>query len=182
MGNNKLATTPHFPILDGLRGVAALIVVCFHFCEPLATSHLTQIVNHSYLAVDFFCGNCSWLLLLYIHSYLFHYQWTLEDGRICKFLGDLSYPLYMVHSCEYLNNRIKADYRLIKWRNRYMLGITSFESTHKNTNRYWNGEHDRERNKSTFLLIINAADRPFSFSADYNQLNKINGNTYMYYK
>lgn len=45
---------PHFPILDGLRGVAALIVVAFHIFEAHATSHLDQFINHGYLAVDFF--------------------------------------------------------------------------------------------------------------------------------
>jgi peptidoglycan/LPS O-acetylase OafA/YrhL len=44
----------HYEILDGLRGVAAVMVVIFHFLEPLSTSHLDQIVNHGYLAVDFF--------------------------------------------------------------------------------------------------------------------------------
>ncbi len=44
----------HYDILDGLRGVAAVMVVAFHLMEPLAKSHQTQIINHGYLAVDFF--------------------------------------------------------------------------------------------------------------------------------
>jgi len=44
----------HFHLLDGLRGVAALMVLVFHIFEAFATSHLDQIVNHGYLAVDFF--------------------------------------------------------------------------------------------------------------------------------
>lgn len=51
--NNELATKPHYPILDGLRGVAAIIVVTFHLTEPLGTGHLDILVNHGYLAVDF---------------------------------------------------------------------------------------------------------------------------------
>lgn len=47
-------TKPHYNILDGLRGVAALTVVCFHLFEAYATSHLDQKINHGYLAVDFF--------------------------------------------------------------------------------------------------------------------------------
>lgn len=46
-------TKPHYNILDGLRGVAALTVVCFHLFEAYATSHLDQKINHGYLAVDF---------------------------------------------------------------------------------------------------------------------------------
>lgn len=45
---------PHYKILDGLRGVAAIMVVCFHIFEAFATSHVDQIINHGYLAVDFF--------------------------------------------------------------------------------------------------------------------------------
>ncbi len=71
MDNNKLATKPHYPILDGLRGVAALIVVCFHLCEPLATSHLTQIINHGYLAVDFF-----FLLSGFVIGYAYDDRWS----------------------------------------------------------------------------------------------------------
>ncbi len=47
-------TKPHYNILDGLRGVAALMVVCFHLFEAFATSHVDQRINHGYLAVDFF--------------------------------------------------------------------------------------------------------------------------------
>lgn len=45
---------PHFHILDGLRGVAALLVVVFHVGEGFATSAVDQFLNHGYLAVDFF--------------------------------------------------------------------------------------------------------------------------------
>lgn len=47
-------TKPHYHLLDGLRGIAAITVVCFHVFEAFATSHLDQIINHGYLAVDFF--------------------------------------------------------------------------------------------------------------------------------
>ncbi|WP_321333204.1 acyltransferase [uncultured Bacteroides sp.] len=45
----------HYEILDGLRGVAAVMVVCFHLCEAHSGgNHLEQLINHGYLAVDFF--------------------------------------------------------------------------------------------------------------------------------
>ena len=44
----------HYAVLDGLRGVASVMVVIFHLLEPLSTGHLDQIINHGYLAVDFF--------------------------------------------------------------------------------------------------------------------------------
>ena len=47
-------TKPHYHLLDGLRGVAALTVICYHIGEAFATSYADQAVNHGYLAVDFF--------------------------------------------------------------------------------------------------------------------------------
>ena len=43
---------PHYAILDGLRGVAALVVIWYHVFEGFATSPLDQHFNHGYLAVD----------------------------------------------------------------------------------------------------------------------------------
>lgn len=70
MNNNALPTKPHYQVLDGLRGVAAIIVVWFHLCEPHATSHLTQWINHGYLAVDFF-----FLLSGYVIGYAYDDRW-----------------------------------------------------------------------------------------------------------
>ncbi|XHR95586.1 acyltransferase family protein [Mucilaginibacter sp. UC70_90] len=70
MDNNKLITKPHYPILDGLRGVAAIIVVTFHLTEPLGSGHLDIIVNHGYLAVDFF-----FLLSGFVIGYAYDDRW-----------------------------------------------------------------------------------------------------------
>lgn len=70
MQNASITTKPHYPILDGLRGVAALIVVAFHILEAHATSHLDQIINHGYLAVDFF-----FLLSGFVISYAYDDRW-----------------------------------------------------------------------------------------------------------
>lgn len=51
---NLLETRPHFEILDGLRGIAAVVVVVFHFMEIAITDYSRNIVAHGYLAVDFF--------------------------------------------------------------------------------------------------------------------------------
>lgn len=52
--NIYLASKPRFEILDGLRGVAALMVIFFHCFETYVPLIGTQIINHGYLAVDFF--------------------------------------------------------------------------------------------------------------------------------
>lgn len=54
MNTNLLASKPRFEILDGLRGVAAIIVVMFHLFETYSAGPCSQILNHGYLAVDFF--------------------------------------------------------------------------------------------------------------------------------
>jgi Predicted acyltransferases len=48
-------TKSHYQVLDGLRGVAALTVIAFHLFEIFSKGdHSKQIINHGYLAVDFF--------------------------------------------------------------------------------------------------------------------------------
>ena len=60
MSNSKISaaafadTKPHYDLLDGLRGVAALMVIFYHVFEAFATSPIDQQFNHGYLAVDFF--------------------------------------------------------------------------------------------------------------------------------
>lgn len=50
----SLNTKPHYEILDGLRGVAAVMVVTFHLFEAHSAGRFVQVINHGYLAVDFF--------------------------------------------------------------------------------------------------------------------------------
>ena len=49
-----LESKPRYEILDGLRGVAALLVVAYHLFESHSGDPKTQLLNHGYLAVDFF--------------------------------------------------------------------------------------------------------------------------------
>lgn len=61
----------HYEILDALRGVAALTVVLFHLLETFTnTNHLVQIINHGYLAVDFF-----FLLSGFVIGYAYDDRW-----------------------------------------------------------------------------------------------------------
>lgn len=62
---------PHYPVLDGLRGVAALLVVAFHLFEAYAQgTPERQIINHGYLAVDFF-----FLLSGFVVAYAYDHRW-----------------------------------------------------------------------------------------------------------
>lgn len=65
-GNGK----QHYAILDGLRGVAAIVVVWFHIFEAYATSHVDQRINHGYLAVDFF-----FMLSGFVIGYAYDDRW-----------------------------------------------------------------------------------------------------------
>jgi len=71
----KLSKT-RLPILDGLRGVAALIVVAFHIFD----SDPVNLVNHGYLAVDFF-----FMLSGYVMGYAYDDRWsTMSIGSFFK--------------------------------------------------------------------------------------------------
>lgn len=71
MTGTYLASKPHYEILDGLRGVAAFMVILFHFFETHAGgSHITQIINHGYLAVDFF-----FMLSGFVIGYAYDDRW-----------------------------------------------------------------------------------------------------------
>ncbi len=51
---NYFESKPRYEILDGLRGVASVIVVLFHILETYSAGPAYQVINHGYLAVDFF--------------------------------------------------------------------------------------------------------------------------------
>lgn len=61
---------PHYELLDGLRGVAALFVIWYHVFEGFATSPLDQRLNHGYLAVDFF-----FILSGFVIGYAYDDRW-----------------------------------------------------------------------------------------------------------
>lgn len=63
-------TKPHYELLDGLRGVAALLVIWYHIFEGFATSPIDQRFNHGYLAVDFF-----FILSGFVVGYAYDDRW-----------------------------------------------------------------------------------------------------------
>lgn len=72
MTTKNPTSKPHFAILDGLRGVAALVVVAFHLLEIHATEplYLVPFINHGYMAVDFF-----FLLSGFVIGYAYDDRW-----------------------------------------------------------------------------------------------------------
>lgn len=66
-----MASKPRFEILDGLRGVAAMIVVIFHLFETYSSGPTAQIFNHGYLAVDFF-----FILSGFVIGYAYDDRWA----------------------------------------------------------------------------------------------------------
>jgi peptidoglycan/LPS O-acetylase OafA/YrhL len=72
-----LASKQRYEILDGLRGVAAMIVVAFHLFETYSKGPAYQILNHGYLAVDFF-----FVLSGFVIGYAYDDRWdrmSLKD-------------------------------------------------------------------------------------------------------
>lgn len=64
---------PHYELLDGLRGVAALLVICYHIFEgfAFASGGMIETLNHGYLAVDFF-----FILSGFVISYAYDDRWN----------------------------------------------------------------------------------------------------------
>ena len=71
-------TKPHYALLDGLRGVAAILVVFYHIFEGFAFAEATNGVgsglittlNHGHIAVDFF-----FILSGFVISYAYDNRW-----------------------------------------------------------------------------------------------------------
>ncbi len=61
---------PHYPILDGLRGTAAILVVVFHLFEAYFPVYVQHPIHHGYLAVDFF-----FLLSGFVVGYAYDDRW-----------------------------------------------------------------------------------------------------------
>lgn len=69
--NGYLESKSHYEILDGLRGVASILVVAFHVLESYTGGdRFVQIINHGYLAVDFF-----FLLSGFVVAYAYDDRW-----------------------------------------------------------------------------------------------------------
>lgn len=67
-----LETKKHYPILDGLRGVASVMVIVFHVLETFSGGNrFAQIINHGYLAVDFF-----FVLSGFVVAYAYDDRWA----------------------------------------------------------------------------------------------------------
>ncbi|MDD4417713.1 MAG: acyltransferase [Bacteroides graminisolvens] len=71
MTTTYLESKPRYEILDGLRGVAALIVVAFHLFETYSRGPVYQTLNHGYLAVDFF-----FVLSGFVIGYAYDDRWS----------------------------------------------------------------------------------------------------------
>jgi peptidoglycan/LPS O-acetylase OafA/YrhL len=54
VATNTTGTKKHYLILDGLRGIAAIAVVIFHFMEWVFSDASKNFIAHGFLAVDFF--------------------------------------------------------------------------------------------------------------------------------
>ncbi len=66
-----LASKPRYEILDGLRGVAAMLVVAHHLFETYFHTAPNQPINHGYLAVDFF-----FVLSGFVIGYAYDDRWN----------------------------------------------------------------------------------------------------------
>lgn len=75
------AAKPRYELLDGLRGVAAVLVIWYHFGEGFATSPVDQMLNHGYLAVDFF-----FVLSGFVIGYAYDGRWASGGMTPARFM------------------------------------------------------------------------------------------------
>jgi peptidoglycan/LPS O-acetylase OafA/YrhL len=73
-------TKPHYLLLDALRGVAAIMVVIYHFFEAFPTSPFDQRFNHGYMGVDFF-----FVLSGFVIGYAYDDRWKSGKFTLGKF-------------------------------------------------------------------------------------------------
>ena len=75
-----IESKPRYEILDGLRGVAAVMVILFHMFECYSPGPLKQIINHGYLSVDFFFA-----LSGFVIAYAYDDRWNrMNLWDFCK--------------------------------------------------------------------------------------------------
>lgn len=81
-------TKPHYELLDGLRGIAAILVLFYHIFEGFAFAEATNsegsgvitTLNHGHIAVDFF-----FILSGFVISYAYDSRWhTMSIGAFFK--------------------------------------------------------------------------------------------------
>ncbi len=72
-------TKPHYLLLDGMRGVAALMVLIYHLFEGFAPTPSEQICNHGYLAVPLF-----FVLSGFVIGYAYDDRW--REMSVVEFL------------------------------------------------------------------------------------------------
>ena len=77
-------TKPHYILLDGLRGVAALMVLWYHVFEgfAFAKGSVIETFNHGHLGVDFF-----FLLSGFVISYAYDDRWKSRQRSTVKSLS-----------------------------------------------------------------------------------------------
>ena len=75
-------TKPHYELLDGLRGVAALLVIWYHVFEGFAFAGggTIELINHGYLAVDFF-----FILSGFVIAYAYDDRWAKQTLTLKSF-------------------------------------------------------------------------------------------------
>lgn len=77
-------TKPHYELLDGLRGVAAILVLFYHIFEGFSFAEMTNnagegiitTLNHGHIAVDFF-----FILSGFVISYAYDDRWEKMNTR-----------------------------------------------------------------------------------------------------
>jgi peptidoglycan/LPS O-acetylase OafA/YrhL len=99
------APKPHFAILNGLRGVAAIAVICFHILEAHWGSPFNRVINHGYLAVDFF-----FILSGFVVGYTYDDRWGVLNT-----IGFIKRRLIRLHPMLVMGTLLGAALFIARW-------------------------------------------------------------------
>ena len=85
---------PHYALLDGLRGAAALMVVWYHVFEGFAFAGggVIENFNHGHLGVDFF-----FMLSGFVISYAYDDRWQAQKNNRLTLVGFFKRRLIRLH-------------------------------------------------------------------------------------
>lgn len=90
----KPASSQYIPAFDGFRALAAVLVVLFHLLETFSQGPSTQIINHGYLAVDFF-----YMLSGYVLCLAYDRRWSqMGFGAFVKRRLQRLHPMVVIGS------------------------------------------------------------------------------------
>ena len=171
-------TKPHYELLDGLRGVAAILVLFYHIFEGFSFAEITngdgdgiiRTLNHGHIAVDFF-----FILSGFVLSYAYDDRWKkmntwqffkpssvlYQPGKLYwladaeSFLGLPAFPHSKNSNMYFMDGHVEAvSYKHRGAFARYSTSLTQTQDTYANPSvLLWSGIGGANYNYYPFRVV-----------------------------